>query len=386
MSKDSVEEVLSTIQTAEVVISCDNFEETLTFFTQKLGFSVALISPADNPSIGVLDGHGIRIRIEQGANLPSHILRLNCDLSSVSLDDGEEVIAPNGTRILIKEANPPLSIPPEDQSLVISKLNQSASWITGRAGMLYRDLNPNRQGGRFIASHIKIPRGGLVPDYVHYHKVRFQMIFCYKGWVKVAYEDQGDPILLKAGDCFLQPPEIRHRVLESSDGLEVIEVGCPAEHETHGDPVMTLPTGKNTPERIYGGQLFHYYNCDTGIWNSWRHEGFEAQDVGINNATKGVAGVHVVRAAGGKETPVIVHKEEFMFIFVLNGRLSFSETGKTQELEPGDSVVIPRDTPYALTNGSDDVSFLEITLPANFTTIEQKISPAQLAIGSLDKR
>ena len=75
-----------------------------------------------------------------------------------------------------------------------------------------------------------------------------------------------------------------------------------------------------------------------------------------------------------------------MFIFVLNGRLSFSETGKTQELEPGDSVVIPRDTPYALTNGSDDVSFLEITLTANFTTIEQKISPAQLAIGSLDKR
>ena len=222
MAKDSVDKVLSIIQTAEVVIPCDNFEETLTFFTQKLGFSVALISPADKPSIGVLDGHGIRIRIEQGANPPSHTLRLNCDLSSVSLDDGEEVIAPNGTRILIKEANPPLSIPPEDQSLVISKLNQSASWITGRAGMLYRDLIPNRQGGRFIASHIKIPRGGLVPDYVHYHKVRFQMIFCYKGWVKVAYEDQGDPILLKAGDCFLQPPEIRHRVLESSDGLEVI--------------------------------------------------------------------------------------------------------------------------------------------------------------------
>ena len=36
MSKDSVEEVLSTIQTAEVVISSDNFEETLTFFTQKI--------------------------------------------------------------------------------------------------------------------------------------------------------------------------------------------------------------------------------------------------------------------------------------------------------------------------------------------------------------
>ena len=191
--------------------------------------------------------------------------------------------------------------------------------------MLYRDLIPNRQGGRFIASHISIPQGGLVPDYVHFHKVRFQMIFCYKGWVKVVYEDQGEPILLKAGDCFLQPPEIRHRVLEASDGLEVIEIGCPAEHETHGDPVMNLPTGQMTPERLFGGQLFRYHDSDMGIWNLWRHEGFEAQDTGLNDATKGMAGVHIVRAAGGKQTPVIVHDQEFMFIFVLNGRISFSE-------------------------------------------------------------
>ena len=386
MTKDSYDQVLSTIQGAEIVIPCSNFEETFAFFTERLGFSVAVISPADNPSVGVLEGYGIRIRIEQGTDLPSHTLRLNCDLTSVSLDDGEEILAPNGTRILIKEANAPLSIPAEDPALVISKLNQGGAWITGRAGMLYRDLIPNRQGGRFIVSHIKIPRGGVVPDYVHYHRVRFQMIFCYKGWVKVVYEDQGEPILLKAGDCFLQPPEIRHRVLEASEGLEVIEVGCPAEHETHRDPVMTLPTGRTTPKRMYGGQLFHYHDSDTRAWDPWRHEGFEAQDAGIDDATKGLAGVHIVRAAGGKETPVIVHNEEFMFLFILNGGLSFCEKGKTRILESGDSVVIPRDTPYALTNGSHDVSFLEVTLPAKFTTIDQRLSPEQLVAGSLNKR
>ena len=212
MVNDSFDEVLLPIQTAEIVIPCDNFDDTLAFFTRKLGFAVAAIFPADNPSVGVLVGHGVRIRIEQGTKLSPLTLRLNCDLSSISFHDGEEVLAPNGTRILIKEANPPLFIPPEAQSLVISKMNEDTSWMTGRAGMLYRDLIPNRQGGRFIASHIKIPCGGLVPDYVHYHKVRFQLIFCYRGWVKVVYEDQRDPILLKAGDCFLQPPEIRHRV------------------------------------------------------------------------------------------------------------------------------------------------------------------------------
>ena len=248
--------------------------------------------------------------------------------------------------------------------------------------MMYRDLIPNRQGGRFIASHIQIPRGGPVSDYVHYHKVRFQMIFCYKGWVKVAYEDQGDPILMKAGDCFLQPPEIRHRVLESSDGLEVVEVGCPAEHETHGDLVMTLPTGKIAPERTFGGQLFRYHDSANGPWTPWRHEGFESQDIGINDATQGVAGAHVVRSVGGNETPVIVHEEEFLFVFVLNGKLSFSIDSETQELEPGDSIVIPRDTRYALTNCSDDLSFLEVTLPGTFTTIDQNITLEQLVTGS----
>ena len=382
MDTNQVDEIRSTIQTAEIVIPCDNFKETLSFFTDKLGFAVAVIFPADNPTVGVLNGHGIRLRLEAGTGRSSHTLRLNCDLSKVAFDDGEELEARNGTKILIKEGNPPIFIPPEDQSLVISKISESASWKTGRAGMLYRDLIPNRQGGRFIASHIQIPQGGPVLDYVHYHKVRFQLIFCYKGWVKVAYEDQGDPILMKAGDCFLQPPEIRHRVLESSDGLEVVEVGCPAEHETHGDLVMTLPTGKFAPERTFGGQLFRYHDSNDGPWNPWRHEGFESQDIGINDATQGVAGAHVVRSVGGNETPVTVHEEEFLFLFVLNGKLSFSQDGETQGLEPGDSIVIPRDTQYALTHCSSDLSFLEVTLPGTFTTIDQKITAEQLATGS----
>ena len=75
--------------------------------------------------------------------------------------------------------------------------------------MYYRDLIPGRYGGRFIASHIRIPAGGPVPDYVHHHSVEFQLIFCVNGWVRVAYEDQGEPMVLNPGDCFLQPPHIR---------------------------------------------------------------------------------------------------------------------------------------------------------------------------------
>ena len=70
-----------------------------------------------------------------------------------------------------------------------------------------------RLGGSIIASHIRIPDGGPVPDMVHYHTVGFQLIYCYKGWVDVLYEDQGNEMMrLSAGDCVIQPPEIRHRV------------------------------------------------------------------------------------------------------------------------------------------------------------------------------
>jgi len=116
--------------------------------------------------------------------------------------------------------------------------------------MLYRDLLPSRVGGNLMVSHIRIPNGGPVPDMVHFHSIRFQLIFCLKGWVKLVYEDQGNPFILSAGECVTQPPEIRHRVLECSDNLEVIEVAHPSSHLTTIDHDMQLPTGNFRPDRV----------------------------------------------------------------------------------------------------------------------------------------
>ena len=40
-----------------------------------------------------------------------------------------------------------------------------------------------------------------------FSQVGFQLIFCYRGWVEVVYEDQGAPFVLHAGDCVIQGPE-----------------------------------------------------------------------------------------------------------------------------------------------------------------------------------
>ena len=48
-----------------------------------------------------------------------------------------------------------------------------------------------------------------------------------KGWVKFEYEGQGEK-MLKPGDCVLQPAGIKHREIEHSFDLELIEIVSPA--------------------------------------------------------------------------------------------------------------------------------------------------------------
>jgi mannose-6-phosphate isomerase-like protein (cupin superfamily) len=132
-------------------------------------------------------------------------------------------------------------------------------WTMGRAGMMYRDLMSDEIDGRMAVSHIRLTEAGPVPDYVHYHKVEFQMIRCIKGRIKVVYEDQGAPFWLEPGDWVIQPPEIRHRVLECEAGSEVIEISMPAEHETWADHEMTLPTSEYRPDRDFKGQRFVHH-------------------------------------------------------------------------------------------------------------------------------
>ena len=143
-----------------------------------------------------------------------------------------------------------------DEECTYSVRASATEWSEGRAGMMYRDLIPDRIGGKVIASHIRLLEDGPVADYVHYHKVEFQMIYCLKGRIQVVYEDQGPPFWLEPGDNVVQPPEIRHRVLYAEGKAEVLEVTMPAEHETWADHEMALPNATVNKERRYSGQLF----------------------------------------------------------------------------------------------------------------------------------
>ncbi|HZZ30689.1 MAG TPA: hypothetical protein VFE10_01755 [Phenylobacterium sp.] len=343
---------------AEVELPCADLAPALAFFTGELGFRVETIFPADDPQVAVISGHGLRLRLAPGAGDPG-VIRLGAE----PRPDPPVLTAPNGTRIEFVDPDPPIEVPSLKPEFVLTRQAESPAAGAGRAGMLYRDLIPSRLGGRFIASHIAIPDGGPVADWVHFHKVRFQMIFCRRGWARLVYEDQGPPFLFRAGDCVLQPPRIRHRVLESSPGFEVVEIGCPALHETLADRNMDLPTGTLAPDRDFGGQRFLHSVAAKTPWTPLGATGFEVRESGMGDATNGLADVRVIRPADTSAFKAPPHEGELFFGFVLEGAVTL-EHGGAHPLGPADAFVIPAGEAWGLNAASKDFQLLEVMLPA----------------------
>ena len=347
------------IQNAHVVVATDRFTDDLAMLLDELGFRVDVIYPADSPATAIVSAHGVRLRLESSETSRPVVLHLLTD------DPIDTVVLPGGSIVECRPLTTTYELPDNRPSLVISH-NTGESGV-GRAGMRYRDLIPDRWGGRFISSHITIAEAGLVPDYVHFHKIRFQLIFVKDGWVKVAYEDQGEPLLLRAGDCVNQPAEIRHRVLESSGGLEVIEIGCPAEHETIADWSFPLPNDVGDPQRQWNGQRFVRHVAEGAPYQPWRIDGWEYRDTGIGAATDGLAGVRVARPAGSASDARLAHDTEFSQLVVLSGDVSFeADAGEVVRLGNGDSVAIPGGLRYRLYDPTTDCELLDVTMPAAF--------------------
>ncbi len=353
---------------AEIRLPTQNLRDDLPFYTKVLGMRLDSIYPADDPEVAVMSGHGLRLRLQKGALEAPGTIRILTDAPDAFADGKRALTAPNGTRVEIDALNPPMVMPVTKHAFVVRRLADSAPWVIGRAGMHYRDLIPDRLGGSIIASHIRIPDGGPVPDMVHFHRVGFQLIFCVAGWVDVVYEDQGDRIRIHAGDCFIQPPQIRHRVLEASDGIEVIEIGVPAEHVTEIDHDMTLPTPHLRPDREWQGQRFVHNVGARGVFRPFRIPGFEARDTTIDENTKGVASVMVARPSGGAP-PRTVHHGDILFTYVMSGEMTLEgEGGESQRLTKGDAFAIPPGFATRYTDPTSDLELLEVSLPGRFET------------------
>jgi quercetin dioxygenase-like cupin family protein len=182
------------------------------------------------------------------------------------------------------------------------------------------------------------------------------MIYVRRGWVRVVYQDAGEPFVMREGDLVIQPPQIRHRVLESSPGLEVVEVSAPAVHATYTDHELELPNGSN-PGRIYGGQRFLRHIAAQTPWTP--ANGGEAQETEVEVATSGLADVRTVRPRNRESLSFGGRYGELVFGFVLDGSAMLDYRG-LHELGPADAFVIPPGQPWQLTHPSPDFRLLHV--------------------------
>jgi uncharacterized RmlC-like cupin family protein len=124
------------------------------------------------------------------------------------------------------------------QSFHVSHLTDGAFQANGlRSYARYRDLGiAAATQGLATAQVIRfVPPCTDEVRQLHTHAVNFQMIYVLKGWIKSEFEGQDGNMaahVMKQGSCWIQPPNIPHRVMDYSDDCEVLEIVLPADFET----------------------------------------------------------------------------------------------------------------------------------------------------------
>jgi uncharacterized RmlC-like cupin family protein len=98
----------------------------------------------------------------------------------------------------------------------------------------YRDLGVKAATHGMAVAHVIRFQGRCDPKVVsklHTHAADFQMIYVLKGSITSQFEGHGAHTM-RAGDAWLQPRGIKHKVLDYSDDCEVLEIVMPAGFKT----------------------------------------------------------------------------------------------------------------------------------------------------------
>ena len=99
------------------------------------------------------------------------------------------------------------------------------------------------------------------------------------------------------------------------------------------------------------------------------------RDLGIANATHGLAQAHVIRLIGpcnpAEVSKLHFHDVEFQMVYVLKGWVKTYLEGQGETLmKEGSAWTQPPRIKHLILDYSDDVELLEVILPAEFKTVE----------------
>jgi hypothetical protein len=123
---------------------------------------------------------------------------------------------------------------PRKQTFVASHHSPDAFEVGLRRYAHYRDLGIAAATNGLARAHVIKMIPPCDPAEVstrHYHDVEFQMVYVLKGWIKGEYDGAG-VVTMREGSCWLQPPKMKHAVIDYSDDCELLEIILPADFET----------------------------------------------------------------------------------------------------------------------------------------------------------
>ena len=84
---------------AEIRLPTAELRDDIPFFTKTLKMRLDSIYPADDPQVAVFSGHGLRVRVENGATEPPGTIRILTDDPDAFAEGQRVLTAPNGTRL-----------------------------------------------------------------------------------------------------------------------------------------------------------------------------------------------------------------------------------------------------------------------------------------------
>jgi uncharacterized cupin superfamily protein len=134
----------------------------------------------------------------------------------------------------------------------------------------------------------------------------------------------------------------------------------------------SLPTPKRTRPKQHIA-ISHYRDED------FKADGLRTyakyRDLGIGEATHGLAQAHVIRLVGpcnpAEVSKLHFHDVDFQMVYVLKGWVKTYMEGQGETLmKQGSSWTQPPRIKHMILDYSDDVELLEVILPAEFKTVE----------------
>ena len=122
--------------------------------------------------------------------------------------------------------------------------------------------------------------------------------------------------------------------------------------------------------QLWKGQAFTASHADGAEFKAEGLRAFFAyRDLGINDATKGKFGAHVIRAVPGEKSEAKwhTHKLDFQMIYVTKGWVIFEYEGQGEiTMKEGSCALQPPGIRHREVRHSDDMELIEIISPANF--------------------